>query len=101
MLQGLADSIQQEFQLQTDPASRVLDVVSEAGELAKSVLKSTAYGTRPFTVTENFREELGDTLFALLVLCAETGVDPDEALDAALDKLRKRLSVKNELGSGK
>ncbi|GEM48558.1 MazG nucleotide pyrophosphohydrolase domain-containing protein [Deinococcus cellulosilyticus] len=99
-LKDLAQAIQQEFALHADPATRVLDITSEAGELAKAVLKSTQYGSRPFTVTDNFREELGDTLFALLVLCAETGVDPDEALEQVRQKLRIRLQQKQDLGSG-
>lgn len=99
-LRDLAQAIQQEFGLQTDPATRVLDITSEAGELAKAVLKSTEYGTKPFRVTDNFREELGDTLFALLVLCAETGVNPDEALEQVRQKLRTRLQHRQDLGSG-
>ena len=36
------------YGLGTDPQVRMLDLSSEVGELAKEVLKSTAYGTRAF-----------------------------------------------------
>jgi hypothetical protein len=37
--------------LQTDIVHRLLDLVSEVGELAKEALKTSAYGTQPFTPT--------------------------------------------------
>lgn len=47
------------YGLGTDPQVRMLDLSSEVGELAKEVLKSTAYGTKPFTPTASLEEELG------------------------------------------
>ena len=80
---------------------RALDLASEAGEVAKEVLKATAYGQRPFTPPETWAAELADTLFALLCLANSTGVDLDQALDAALAKYAARLGARGEAGSGR
>ena len=54
--------------LDTGIPFRALDLASETGELAKEVLKATAYGREPFTPTGDWSAELADTLFALLCL---------------------------------
>ncbi|QOR34653.1 MazG-like family protein [Clostridium sp. 'deep sea'] len=48
------------YNLQTDLATRLLDLVSEVGELSKEVLKATSYGKKDIELTENFSSELGD-----------------------------------------
>ena len=63
------------YGLGTDPQARMLDLSSEVGELAKEVLKSTAYGTR-----------LGDCLFSLLCLSQCLGLEGEAALGKALEK---------------
>ena len=80
---------------------RALDLVSETGELAKEVLKATAYGSEPFAPTDDWAGELADTLFALLCLANSTGVDLETALDAALAKYEARLIERGEAGSGR
>ncbi len=79
--------------------ARVLDIQSEVGELSKEILKSTKYGTLPFTLSENFRMEFGDVLYALLSLANETEIDANASLDMAIEKLNKRMAAKNNLGS--
>ena len=71
------------YGLGTDPQARMLDLSSEVGELAKEVLKSTAYGTKPFTPTPSLEEELGDCLFSLLCLSQCLGLEGEAALGSA------------------
>ncbi len=87
--------------LNMDPQVRFLDLISELGELSKEFLKVSDYGKRPLAVTEEMKGELGDCIFSLLCLCDSLGLDGENALCAALEKYRKRLLEKGDLGSGK
>ena len=88
-------------QLEAPVEARVLDMVSEIGEVAKEVLKATEYGHRPFQPTEAWSEELADAFFALICLANSTQVNLDHALALALEKYRQRLAAKGEVGSGR
>lgn len=85
--------------LRTSPIFRVLDLASEAGELAKDVNESSGYGSDPEagTVTPG---ELGDALFCVLALADEAGIDAGDALDRALSKYEDRLTERDAPGSG-
>jgi NTP pyrophosphatase (non-canonical NTP hydrolase) len=86
--------------LQTTPEARLLDLVSEVGELAKEVLKGNDYGRRDGEPAgAAWRQEMGDTYFALLCLANRTGVELDEALDGALEKYARRLARGDGPGS--
>ena len=74
---------------------RALDLAAETGEIAAEVTKSTGYGERPGDLAVA-RDELGDALFSLLLLCDALDVDADEALAESLAKYRRRL---DETGS--
>ena len=89
--------------LETDVSSRLLDLVSEVGELAKESLKITNYGKQAFFPPDDtqWSAELADVFFALICIANSTGVDMDEALDAALQKYAARLSSKGDAGSGR
>ncbi len=91
----------EEHGLQTSVETRVLDLVSEVGELAKEVLKGSGYGKEPFQATASWEEELGDVLFSLLCVVNETGVDAEQALGKVLEKYRLRFASKGEIGSGR
>ena len=80
--------------------ARILDIQSELGELAKEYLKSSKYGTQQFNLEEDFKEEYGDVLYALLSLANELGISSEECLDIALNKLQSRMEKKNSMGSG-
>lgn len=82
------------YGLGTDPQARMLDLSSEVGELAKEVLKSTAYGTRPFTPTASLEEELGDCLFSLLCLSQCLGLGGGSRPGQGAGKVRKALCRK-------
>lgn len=89
-----------EFSLETDTSNRILDLLSETGELAKSHLKSTDYGKNTFTPTNNWREELGDIAFCLYALAIDSGVNLEQELENVLEKYRTRFQKKGHIGSG-
>lgn len=89
-----------EHQLHTDPTSRLLDLVSEVGEVAKEVLKGSHYGQTEFMLDrKKWTEEVGDVLFSLVCLANSTDVDLESALQDVLDKYRERLKSKGDAGS--
>lgn len=85
--------------LHAPPTYRVLDLVSEVGELAKNVNETTDYGTTPDTASVD-RDELGDALFCLLALAEELDTDAGAALDEALEKYEQRIDESGSAGSG-
>lgn len=89
----------EENDLRCPPAYRLLDLAAEVGELAADANTATGYGRSP----EEFdveRDELGDTLFALLALCDELDVDASGALEESLAKYEQRLAESESPGSG-
>lgn len=88
-----------EHGLRTSPTYRVLDLASEAGELAKDVNESSDYGELPDEGTVS-RAEVGDTLFCVLALADEADVDAGAALDDAISKYEARLAERDSPGSG-
>lgn len=85
--------------LETPPTYRLLDLVSEVGELAKDANESTAYGAEPDDL-EISSDELGDALFALLAVADALEIDADEALEEAIEKYERRLEEDGSAGSG-
>ena len=90
-----------ENSLETIISFRLLDLVSEVGELAKEVLKGSDYGKSKFEIPETWESELGDVFFSLIYIANGTGVDMAKALQSALVKYSKRLSHAGDAGSGK
>ena len=84
----------------TVPA-RLLDIESELGELGKEYLKHSNYDTDTFVMSDEFKLEYGDTLYALLSLADEVGISSSECLDMALDKYRNRIAKNKSMGSEK
>jgi NTP pyrophosphatase (non-canonical NTP hydrolase) len=82
-----------------DPAVHALDVVSEAGEVAKEVLLATDYGRRTFQPRPELVDELGDLLYSVLTLMEACGADAGEALGRALSKYEHRLAGRGMVGS--
>lgn len=88
--------------METTATFRILDLVSELGELAKEVLKITAYGKNQKVVkTENLELEMGDVIFSLICLANTLDVDLQGALAMALNKYKARIAKNNDPGSGK
>ncbi|MBZ6495282.1 MazG-like family protein [Natrinema longum] len=85
--------------LETPPAYRLLDLVSEVGELAKDANTSTGYGDAPADL-EIASDELGDALFALLALADSLETDATAALAESLEKYETRMNDAETPGSG-
>jgi NTP pyrophosphatase (non-canonical NTP hydrolase) len=81
--------------------ARLIDIVSEAGELSKEVLKATCYGKRKFVKTGELELETGDLIFSVLAFCNSAGIDAEIALKKAIRKYKKRVAVKGSADSGK
>ena len=70
---------------------RVLDVVSELGELSKEILKASSYGKSSYVSNEKIKLELGDVLFSLITLANSLDVNLEAALETVLKKYEKRI----------
>lgn len=102
-MQSLHDRVKtfvERHSIGADARSRLLDLVSEVGELAKEHLRSSEYGKQEFKPTEEWTGELGDVLFSLVCLANATGVDLDSAIRQAMDKYEQRLESRGDAGSG-
>ena len=86
-------------ELEAPPEFRVLDLVSEVGEVAKDAAESTAYGSSPATLSVE-SDEIGDVLFSLLALSNALEIDAGEALDEALAKYENRMANRGDPSSG-
>lgn len=95
----------QTHDLEMSPSARLLDLMSEVGELAKEALKASNYGKDDFVLSntqhEHWDEELADVLFALVCLANSTEVDLDTSLNTVLAKYKSRLIAKGDAGSGR
>jgi len=98
-LQNRVNKFIEENGLETSLETRLLDLLSEVGELAKATLKGTNYGKESFEVTDAWRDEFGDVLFAIFVLAKQTDVSVEDALLAALKKYEGRIKSSGEVGS--
>lgn len=88
-----------EHDLAAPPAFRLLDLVSEVGEVAKDAVESADYGANPAEVDVS-SDEIGDALFSVLALAESLDVDAGEALEEALAKYEERLEEGGSAGSG-
>ena len=87
--------------LRSSAEARVLDIVSEIGEVAKVALKSTKYGREPFAPGADWDDEVADLFFSVVCLANSTAVDLEKALDAALAKYAARIAEHGRAGSGR
>ena len=86
--------------LTTDPAARMLDLVSEVGELAKELLESTAYGGSALVPRLAWAEELGDVAFSLFALADATATAVEPAVHGAIAKIDRRVAETGSASSG-
>lgn len=97
-LQNEIQRFVEEHKLDSPAEFRVLDLVSEVGEVSKEILKMTGYGTKPLQKNEEVKSELGDVLYSLIVVANKLNVDLNKALNLVLQKYKKRLE-KGSAGS--
>jgi len=88
-----------EHNLEAGVEIRLLDLLSELGEVAKEVLKGNHYGTSALVQTEAWEEELSDVFFALVCLANTTGVDLNRGLQKVREKCALRVQDKGSPGS--
>ncbi len=87
-----------ENNLESPPEHRVLDTMSELGEVAKEILKMSNYGREPLQYRPELKAELGDVLYSLITIANSFEIDLEEALEQVVEKYEKRLQ-KGSAGS--
>jgi len=87
-----------EHNLDSPAEHRVLDTMSELGEVAKEILKMSDYGRKPIKYREELKSELGDVLYSLITIANTIDIDLEDALRQVLEKYKKRLK-KGSAGS--
>jgi len=80
------------------PEFRILDLVSEIGEVAKDATKSTGYGVEPEKISVK-KDEIGDVVFSVFAVAESLDIDAKEALDIAIEKYERRIDQKGDPGS--
>ncbi len=86
------------FKMKGKMSSRILNITSEAGELAKEVLKSTNYGQGETVITRDLEGEYGDLLYSVLALGLENELNIPNILKDTIEKMEHRIN-KNGFGS--
>ena len=69
-----------------------IGIGTEAGELLDTFKRNIFYGKPLDTV--NIKEELGDIMWYVAILCRELELDMDDVLQTNIDKLRARYPEK-------
>ena len=87
------------YNLEHSPEISALDLVSEVGEIAKEILKSSNYGKRPSQQREEMKAEIGDAFYSLINLANTHKIDLEEALNLAFKKYEERLRKRGAVGS--
>ena len=79
-----------ENNLEGTTAFRILDLMSEIGEIASDAAKSTDYGLSEEEL-EVKEDEIGDALFSLLAVAIDLDVNAEDALEKSLEKYSERI----------
>ncbi|MBU1204604.1 MAG: nucleotide pyrophosphohydrolase [Nanoarchaeota archaeon] len=87
-----------ENNMESSVEHRVLDTMSELGEVAKEILKMSNYGRKPIEYRKELKSELGDVLYSLITIANTFDIDLEDALRQVLEKYEKRLK-KGSAGS--
>lgn len=88
----------EENNLEGTTAFRILDLVSEVGEIASDATKTTGYGISEDELSVK-EDEIGDALFSLLAVASDLGVDAESALEKSLEKYGERIESSGSPGS--
>lgn len=87
-----------ENDMESPAEHRVLDTMSELGEVAKEMLKMSNYGRKPIEYREELKSELGDVLYSLITVANSFDIDLEDALHQVIEKYEKRL-IRGSAGS--
>lgn len=90
-LQKKIREFSKEHHLDSNPEYKILDTVSELGEVAKEMLKMTDYGKKDREFRNEVKSELGDLLYSVITIANSLDVDLEEAVESALKKYEERL----------
>ena len=90
-----------EYGIKHHPIIRVLDLVSELGELSKEFLKSTEYEFGEIETTHDIELEVGDIFYSLISLANEMDLNLENCLNLALEKYTRRFELNGDLSSFK
>ncbi|MFB6145762.1 MAG: MazG nucleotide pyrophosphohydrolase domain-containing protein [Candidatus Nanohaloarchaea archaeon] len=88
----------EENDLEATTAFRIMDLVSEVGEIVKDATKSADYGRKEEEL-EVKKDEIGDAFFSLFAVASDLGVDAEDAFETAMEKYKDRIEEKGEPGS--
>jgi NTP pyrophosphatase (non-canonical NTP hydrolase) len=99
-LQAKIKKFYKEHNLESPIEHRVLDTLSELGEVAKEILKMSDYGRKPIKYKEELKFELGDLFYSIITIANSFDINLEEALNMVLEKYKKRLK-KGSAGSEK
>ncbi len=94
-IQNKIENFCNENNLNSDAEVRLLDLVSEVGEVSKEILKASDYGRSEYQVNENIELEIGDLFFSLITLANSLQIDLEKALSKVLDKYQGRIRTGN------
>lgn len=87
--------------LKATPEIRVLDLLSELGEVAKELVKGSNYGREKLALNrDEWMMELGDVFYSIITIANNTNVDLEEALNKTIRKMQTRIAAKGHPGSG-
>ena len=100
-IQTMTRELVDKYRLSTQLHIRILDLMSEVGELCKEYNKITEYGRNPFAVTKDFELEIGDVFFSLIFIANISGINLEEALEKTILKMEKRMKKTGNIGSGR
>ena len=86
-LQRIVTDAADKLGLHATAPTMLLDLQVRLGALAAEVVYATENGRRPYRPTQAWEPALGDLAFALVNLADQTGVDLDQAVRMAVDRL--------------
>ncbi len=98
-LQEIVSKKVNQYDLETIPELRYVDLTTEIGEVGKELLKSSDYGKKQLSKTDSLEIEIGDVLFSLICIANTLNIDLETALLDAMKKYERRYTKKGNIGS--
>ncbi len=89
--QEIVKKFVKENDLESSIESRLIDLVSKLGELAKEINLSSNYGKTSINKSDRLLEELGDVYYSLLTVAEYFDEDISVLLKKVIEKYQKRL----------